>query len=69
MAYQGSGAVSHITRLRLVLAVLRAECIRCCVHEDGELDARLLTHAIRQTDLLIVHLIDRARLAARLCGR
>ena len=68
MAYQGSGAVSHITRLRLVLAVLRAECIRSCVHEDGELDARLLTHAIRQTDLLIVHLIDRARLAARLCG-
>ena len=68
MAYQGSGAVSHITRLRLVLAVLRAECIRCCVHEDGELDARLLTHAIRQTDLLIVHLVDRASLTARLCG-
>jgi hypothetical protein len=66
MAYEGSGVVSHITRLRLVLAVLRAESIRRCVHEDGELDARLLTHAIRQTDLLIVHLVDRARLAAQL---
>ena len=66
MTYQGNGVLAQIARLHVALAVLRAESVRGCVVQNRDLDAQLLTHAIRQTDLLIVHLIDRAHLAARL---
>ena len=62
-AYQGSGVQSQIVRLRLALAVLRAESIRSCADHGAALNTDLLKSAIRQTDLLIVHLIDRGRLA------
>ena len=67
VAYQGNGVTSQIARLHLALAVLRAEAIRRCAAEQRDLDAPVLVDAIRRTDLLIVHLVERARLAARLC--
>lgn len=58
MAYQGNGLVSIALYLRLVLAVLRAELAR----------QQSVVEAIRQSDLLLRHLIDREALAARLRG-
>jgi hypothetical protein len=56
MAYQGNGLRSIAMYLRLVLAVLRVEAAR----HDSLLDA------IRQSDLLLRHLVDRDMLAARI---
>ena len=39
-------------------AVLRVETARQCGRAGGLLDAALLTEAIRQSDLLIVHYAD-----------
>ena len=64
MAYQGSGVVSQIMRLRLTLAVLRAEVIRRARAEGSS--STCLKDAIRHADLLMVHLVDRTRLARRL---
>jgi hypothetical protein len=58
MAYHGDGLVSIAIYLRLVLAVLRAELAR----QESVVDA------IRQSDLLLRHLIDREALAARIRG-
>lgn len=58
MAYEGNGLVSIAIYLRLVLAVLRTELAR----QPSVVDA------IRQSDLLLRHLIDREALAARICG-
>jgi hypothetical protein len=58
MAYQGNGLVSIAIYLRLVLAVLRAECRR----------QQTALVAIRQSDLLLRHLIDREALANRIKG-
>ena len=57
MAYQGNGLHSIALYLRLVLAVLRTELVR----------QQSVIEAIRQSDLLLRHLIDRDALAARLC--
>lgn len=66
MDYQGGGVLSGIGRLQLALAVLRAEFARAAdVHDDAGTDVTL-TQAIRQTDLLLVHLVDRQRLARAL---
>lgn len=56
MAYQGNGLVSIAIYLRLVLAVLRAELMR----------QQSVLEAIRQSDLLLRHLIDRDTLTARI---
>jgi hypothetical protein len=56
MAYQGNGLVSTVLYLRVVLAVLKSEVARC----------RSLLEAIRQSDLLLRHLVDRQVLADRL---
>jgi hypothetical protein len=63
MAYQGRGVVTLVRRLSLVLAVLRAELVRVCASNGCGIDRATLTQAIRQTDLLVVHLADRAELA------
>jgi hypothetical protein len=55
-------------RLHLTLAVLRCELVRACAADDRPLDRATLTAAIRQTDLLVVHLADRARLARLLAA-
>jgi hypothetical protein len=56
MAYQGNGLVSIAIYLRLVSAVLRTELAR----------QRSVIDAIRQSDLLLRHLIDRDALVARI---
>ena len=63
MAYQGGDVVSGIRRLRLALAVLRAETTRACDVRRAALSEASLQEAIRQTDLLLKHLIDPQRLA------
>ena len=64
MAYQGTGLRSIIERLRLALAVLRAEAIR--VSLETRVVPSALKRALRRTDLLLVHLTDRDQLASRL---
>ena len=68
MAYQGDGVVAGVRRLRLVLAVLRAEAARACPDDGSRLDRPALTDAIRQTDLLLRHLVDRQALNSAITG-
>jgi hypothetical protein len=68
IGYQGANLVTSNLRLRLTVAVLRAEAIRRCAEDEAPLDRARLTESIRQTDLLLVHLADRAQLAHRLCS-
>lgn len=65
-AYQGDGVRSQIRWLRLVLAVLREEAARAWQRDAGSLTRDRLVEAVRQTDLLLVHLVDRETLAAHL---
>jgi hypothetical protein len=57
-AYRAAGVQSQVRWLRLVLAVLRGEAARHCHHEGGLLTRARLLDAIRQTDLLLRHLVD-----------
>ncbi|MGQ0733754.1 MAG: hypothetical protein ACT4QD_08875 [Acidobacteriota bacterium] len=59
-AYQGRGLPSTVEWLHVVLAVLRAEAIRGCTREGGALTRARLIDAVRQTDLLLVHLADQS---------
>jgi hypothetical protein len=63
MPYQGGDVVSGIRRLRLALAVLRAEVTRAAEATTGEVTVATFVCGIRQADLLLVHLIDRSSLA------
>jgi hypothetical protein len=65
MAYQGRGLPSLIRRLRTALAVLRVEAARVSTI-DAPFTRSSLKHSIRQTDLLLIHLVDRDELASRL---
>ena len=65
MAYQGSGLMSILRRLQVALAVLRFEVLRLTATERKPFVPDLLKEAIRQTDLLLVHLVDRDELARR----
>jgi Fe-S-cluster containining protein len=58
MAYEGNGLLSIAIYLRLVLAVLRTELAR----------QQSVVDAVRQSDLLLRHLIDREALGARIRG-
>jgi hypothetical protein len=66
VAYQGDGLLSMVRRLALVLAVLTVETARACGNAGVPLTVELLTSGVRQTDLLLVHLADRAEVARRL---
>ena len=66
--YQGDGVLCGIRRLRLALAVLRAEALRAARAENDELTDDTLMQAIRQSDLLLVHLVDRQRLNSAMTG-
>ena len=66
MAYQGSGLDSIVRELRMALSVLRYEVMRVCVDENAGLSEASLKSAIRQTDLVLMHLADRDRLSAAL---
>jgi Fe-S-cluster containining protein len=63
-AYQGDGLEAVRELARTAAAVLRIECARQCLDTGGALDRELLTEAIRQTDLLLVHYADPHLLAA-----
>jgi len=58
----GVGAAAHTARI--AAAVLRVEAARQCQLFHRQLDRELLTEAIRQSDLLLVHYADPGLLAA-----
>jgi Fe-S-cluster containining protein len=62
--YLGDGleAAAHVARI--ASAVLRIECARQCAIVGRPLDRELLTEAIRQSDLLLVHYADPGLMAA-----
>ena len=66
VAYQGRGLRTVLASVRCALAVVRIEAVRACAAAERPLDAALLRHAIRQTELLLVHKADRQDLASRL---
>jgi hypothetical protein len=65
MAYQGGGVRAFVRRLRLALAVLRAE-VQSSYRTKHDLTNPTLREAIRRADLLIVHHADQQDLASRL---
>ena len=65
-AYQGHGVRTVLRAAGTALAVLRVEAARQCERAAQPLNADLLKEAVRQADLLIVHLASREELAARL---
>jgi hypothetical protein len=58
-AYQSEGIRTQVAELFVTAAVLRVECVRACIAAQRLLDSALLHAAVRQTDLLLVHLVDR----------
>jgi Fe-S-cluster containining protein len=56
--YMGEGVDAAIATARIAAAVLRIEAARQCGWSGRELDRELLTEAIRQSDLLLVHYAD-----------
>lgn len=65
-AYQAEGLVPQIRALGLVLAALRHQTVHLCQRAGGPLTRRRLLDAVRQTDRLLRHLVNRAALAARM---
>ena len=62
-AYQGEGIRTSVAVIGLTLDALKVESARQAARADRPLDRRQLTEAIRRTDLLLEHLVDRADLA------
>lgn len=61
--YLGDGIAAAERTERIAHAVLRVECARQCRAFGRPLDRELLTNAIEQSDLLLVHYADPAALA------
>ena len=61
--YLGDGVQAAEETARLAHAVLRVECARQCRAFGRPLDRELLSNAIQQSDLLLVHYSDPERLA------
>lgn len=57
-AYTGDGIPAVLRAADMAVAVLRVEATRQCLAAGRALDAELLTQAIRQSDLLLVHYAD-----------
>jgi len=66
LAYQGRGLRTVLAGAVAALAALRVEAARQCAAGGRRLDAALLKEAIRQADLLMLHLASRERLGERL---
>jgi hypothetical protein len=62
--YLGDGLEATAHTAQIASAVLRIECARQCARFHRPLDRELLTEAIRQSDLLLVHYADPHLLAA-----
>ena len=58
-AYQGRGVRTHIAELLVTAAVLRVECARACARAERLLDRDTLFAAVRASDWLLMHLVDR----------
>lgn len=63
-AYDDAGLAAVRQAARVASAVLRVECARRCRQAGRALDRELLTEAIRQSDLLLVHYADPSQLFA-----
>lgn len=63
-AYQGDGLAAIRRVAAIAGAVLRVECARRCAEDAQPLDRHLLTQAIGQADLLLVHYADPQRLSS-----
>jgi Fe-S-cluster containining protein len=61
--YLGEGIEAAEQTARISQAVLRIECARQCRTSGRPLDRELLSNAIEQSDLLLVHYADPERLA------
>jgi len=61
--YLGEGIAAAEHTARIAHAVLRVECARQCRAFGRPLDRELLSNAIEQSDLLLVHYADPERLA------
>ena len=57
-AYTDAGLAAVVRVADIADAVLRVEAVRQCLAAQRPLDAELLTQAIRQSDLLLVHYAD-----------
>jgi Fe-S-cluster containining protein len=62
--YLGNGVAAATHAARIAAAVVRIETVRQCLAFGRPLDRELLTEAIRQSDLLLVHYADPSLLAA-----
>ena len=62
--YLGDGISAADSTARIAHAVLRIECARQCRSGGRPLDRELLTNAIQQSDLLMVHYADPETLAS-----
>jgi hypothetical protein len=61
-AYESRGIRTLVAELCASELVLRVECARACRAAGRALDRSLMIEAIRQSDLLLMHLIDRPRM-------
>jgi hypothetical protein len=61
-AYLGDGTAAVLREVEIASAVLRIEATRRCLEAARPLDAALLKAAIRQSDLLLMHYVDRPQL-------
>ena len=58
-AYQSRDIRTQIAELFTTAAVLRVECARTCAAAVAPLDRARLIEAVRRSDLLLMHLVDR----------
>jgi hypothetical protein len=65
-AYQGRGVRTQVAEWVLALTVLRVECVRAALTLQRPLDRGVLHAAVRQSDWLLMHLVDRTRLMTAL---
>jgi hypothetical protein len=61
-AYQSRGVRTQVAELFLAAAVLRVECARACEARGSVLDRAALFDAVRASDLLLMHLVERDQL-------
>jgi hypothetical protein len=61
-AYESRGVRTLVAELLVAEVVLRAECERASEAAGRPIDRALMIEAIRQSDLLLVHLIDRPQM-------
>src|SRR4030095_14316700 len=61
-AYESRGIRTLVAELLVAEVVLRAECERAIEAAGRPIDRSLMIEAIRRSDLLLVHLIDRPQM-------